>query len=183
MLDLGSALLQLARGAIGQGFGQPPPAPPAGPPELAAPGASFVTLTQGGDLRGCIGTLAAYRPLADDVRQNALAAAFHDPRFKPLTAAELPRTRVEVSRLHPPQALPFAGPAEALAQLRPGVDGIVLSAGRRRATFLPQVWEQLPDPAEFLARLKLKAGLPGDYWGDDLRLERYTVDQWQEPPP
>lgn len=154
---------------------------------LDAPGASFVTLTSGrapgGALRGCIGSLEARRPLREDVEANAVAAALHDPRFAPLTARELDDTVVEVSVLSAPAALPAADEAELLARLRPGVDGVVLSACGRRATFLPQVWEQLPDPADFLARLRRKAGLPADYWGRDVIVETYTVTAWQEAAP
>lgn len=154
---------------------------------LDAPGASFVTLTSGrapgGALRGCIGSLGARRPLREDVEANAVAAALHDPRFAPLTARELDETVVEVSVLSAPAALPAADEAELLARLRPGVDGVVLSACGRRATFLPQVWEQLPDPADFLARLRRKAGLPADYWGRDVVVETYTVTAWQEAAP
>lgn len=154
---------------------------------LDAPGASFVTLTlgrvPGGALRGCIGSLEARRPLREDVEANAVAAALHDPRFAPLTARELDDTVVEVSVLSAPAALPAADEAELLARLRPGVDGVVLSACGRRATFLPQVWEQLPDPADFLARLRRKAGLPADYWGRDVVVETYTVTAWQEAAP
>ena len=186
MPDLGTTLLALARRSIAAEFGQPVP-PPAtdalAAPELAQPGATFVTLTQGGQLRGCIGSLEAWRPLAQDVQANALAAAFRDPRFAPLTAGELPRTRVEVSLLTPAEAMRFTGEADALAQLRPNVDGVIFSAGHRRATFLPQVWEQLPDPAAFMAHLKQKAGLPAHFWSDDVRLERYQVRKWKEPAP
>lgn len=154
---------------------------------LDAPGASFVTLTSGrapgGALRGCIGSLEARRPLREDVEANAVAAALHDPRFAPLSARELDDTVVEVSVVSAPAALPVADEAELLARLRPGVDGVVLSACGRRATFLPQVWEQLPDPADFLARLRRKAGLPADYWGRDVVVETYTVTAWQEAAP
>jgi AmmeMemoRadiSam system protein A len=99
------------------------------------------------------------------VRANAIAAAFRDPRFAPLTAEELPRTRVEVSLLTAPVPMSFADEADALRQLRPDIDGVIFSAGNHRSTFLPQVWEQLPDPRQFMAHLKQKAGLPADYWG------------------
>jgi len=182
MPDLGTCLLTLARHAIASHLGLPSTAAD-DLPELHAPGAAFVTLTQHGQLRGCIGSLEAWRPLAQDVRENALAAAFRDPRFSPLSASELPFTHVEVSLLTPPTPLSFANEAEALGQLRPGIDGIIFSAGGRRSTFLPQVWEQLPTPALFMAHLKQKAGLPATYWGPDVRLERYTVTQWQESLP
>jgi AmmeMemoRadiSam system protein A len=178
--ELGSGLLHLARNAIGEKFGLPAQ-PVAERPEWRQSAATFVTLTQKGQLRGCIGSLTAHRPLAEDVVANAHAAAFNDPRFPPLTAAELPGVRLEISLLTPAVPLPCRDEADALAQLRPHVDGLILTAGRRRATFLPQVWEQLPDPADFLAQLKRKAGLAADYWGVDVRLERYTVSHWQEP--
>ena len=152
-------------------------------PELKEPGATFVTLMQDGKLRGCIGTLEPQRSLADDVRENAFNAAFRDPRFPPLTSGEWDRTLVEVSLLTAPQPMSFKDEADALAQLRPGIDGVVFSAGFRRSTFLPQVWEQLPEPSQFLANLKTKAGLPADYWGPDVKLERYEVRKWKETSP
>ena len=211
--DAGPVLLPLARGAITARLapagpaGPSSPAAPAGPTSpaaptepaspaapagptaewLEAPGASFVTLTSGrepgGALRGCIGSLVARRPLREDVEANAVAAALHDPRFPPLTARELDDVVVEVSVLSAPAVLPAADEAELLARLRPGVDGVVLSASGHRATFLPQVWEQLPDPADFLARLRRKAGLPADYWGRDVVVQTYTVSAWQEAAP
>ena len=203
--DAGAILLPLARGAIAARLDPAGPTGPSAPdaarlparrtgPEAAAdaawldaPGASFVTLTSGrapgGALRGCIGSLGARRPLREDVEANAVAAALHDPRFAPLSARELDDTVVEVSVLSAPTVLPAADEAELLARLRPGVDGVVLSACGRRATFLPQVWEQLPDPADFLARLRRKAGLPADYWGRDVVVETYTVTAWQEAAP
>lgn len=176
---LGRQLLALARNAIKHRLRGIPEAA-AADPALAAAGAVFVTLTQDGQLRGCIGSLEAWRPLAEDVRENARAAAFRDPRFPPLAADELPRTRVEVSLLTPAEPIAFVDEADALRQLRPGEDGIVLECGSRCATFLPQVWEQLPEPAHFLGQLKRKAGLPGDFWSDDLRLSRYRVEKWKE---
>jgi AmmeMemoRadiSam system protein A len=151
-----------------------------GAPWLYEMGACFVTLTQQGDLRGCIGTLEARRSLVADVRANAIAAAFHDPRFPPLVERELDVTEIEVSLLSPMQALSFSSEAEALAQLRPEVDGVVFEFGARRSTFLPQVWEQLPTPDAFMAHLKRKAGLPGGFWAEDVRLLRYTVSKWKE---
>lgn len=182
MPDLGHRLLTLARNAIAGRFGLSA-SPVDDCPELHAPGATFVTLTQRGQLRGCIGSLEAWRPLGQDVRENALAAAFRDPRFSPLSVDELPITRVEVSLLTPPVPMSFTDEADALAQLHPGVDGVIFSAGGRRSTFLPQVWEQLPTPALFMAHLKQKAGLPGDYWGPGVQLERYTVKKWKEEQP
>lgn len=180
MPDLGAALLHIARTAIARHFGLASAAPVDDPPELHQPGASFVTLTQHGQLRGCIGSLEAWRPLATDVEANALAAALRDPRFDPLTAEELPRTRIEVSLLTLPETMRFRDEDDALAQLCPNIDGVIFSAGRRRATFLPQVWEQLPDARQFMAHLKQKAGLPAAYWGSDVVLQRYAVRKWKE---
>ena len=176
---LGQALLAIARNAIAARFGIPAAAftPLA---ELAQPGATFVTLTQNGQLRGCIGSLEAYRALADDVAENALAAAFRDPRFAPLESDELALTRVEVSLLAAARAIDFADEDDAIAQLRPGVDGLILSYGSRRATFLPQVWETLPEAPRFVAQLKLKAGLPADFWVPGISLARYEVKKWKE---
>jgi AmmeMemoRadiSam system protein A len=185
--DQGRLLLALAREAIAAALDVPwhatrVPAPELAAPWLRAPGACFVTLTRRNRLRGCIGSVRARRPLGDDVRANARAAALSDPRFPPLTAAELPETRIEVSLLSPPSPLPAASEEEALAALRPGIDGIVLEVGgESHATFLPQVWDNLPSPREFLAHLKHKAGLPVDFWSPDLRLQRYTVTKWAEP--
>jgi len=181
MDELGQVLLQLARRSIGEALGEAGPATP-DLPALHEHAATFVTLTQAGELRGCIGSLEAHRPLIDDVRANARAAAFRDPRFPPLTRDELAHTRVEVSLLSPAEPLFVTDEADALTRLRPQVDGLILAAGGRRATFLPQVWEQLPEPAVFLARLKQKAGLPAAYWSPELRLWRYTVQKWQESP-
>jgi hypothetical protein len=147
---------------------------------LQALGACFVTLTQDGQLRGCIGTLEARRTLLADVKENAVAAAVRDPRFAPLTAGELERTDIEVSLLSPMQALRFDTEAQALTQLRPGIDGVVLEFERYRSTFLPQVWAQLPTASEFMAQLKRKAGLPPHFWSEGLRLQRYTVGKWKE---
>lgn len=182
MPEPGSTLLILARNAIAAHFSLAQN-PTVDCPELHKMGATFVTLTQQGQLRGCIGSLEAWRPLAHDVRENALGAAFRDPRFNPLSANELPITHIEVSLLTPAEAMSFTSEADALAQLRPEIDGVIFTAGRRRSTFLPQVWEQLPDPAEFMVHLKQKAGLPADYWGPDVRLERYSVKKWKEAAP
>jgi len=147
---------------------------------LQQAGASFVTLTQQGQLRGCIGSLEARRPLLDDVKANAVAAALHDPRFAPLTLPELDITNVEVSVLSPLQPMQFDSEEDALAQLRPGVDGVVFEYGRYCSTFLPQVWEQLPSPRQFMAHLKHKAGLAPDFWAPGVKLQRYTVSKFKE---
>lgn len=180
-VDAGTVLLPLARATIAAALGRAP-TDPVTPDWLQEPGACFVTLTQGGQLRGCIGSLWAHRSLLADVRANAVAAALHDPRFAPLRAAELDATEIEVSVLSAPQPMVFAGEADALAQLHPGTDGVVFSCGPHRSTFLPQVWEQLPERVQFMAQLKRKAGLDAHFWSGDVRLERYTVQQWSDSP-
>jgi len=177
--EKGASLLRLARAEIAKQFWEDVAEPPARP-WMAEPGASFVTLTRQGQLRGCIGTLEANRPLGIDVRENAVAAAFRDPRFMPLSRAEFDDVRVEVSLLSPHEPLAVGSEKDALNVLRPGIDGVVFEYGHYRSTFLPQVWEQLPDPEEFLANLKRKAGLPVDFWAEQVRLSRYTVDKWKE---
>jgi len=147
---------------------------------LHKPGASFVTLKSGGELRGCIGTLTAHRNLVDDVRANACAAAFKDPRFAPLRFDEISSIRVEVSLLSPLEPMSYRSEAEALEQIRPGIDGVVLEFGGHKGTFLPQVWEALSEPRRFLGELKRKAGLPADFWDPGVRLSRYTVTKWAE---
>lgn len=152
-------------------------------PDAAAldpPGATFVTLTRDGRLRGCIGSLEARRPLREDVEKNALAAAFADPRFPPLSSDEFADLRIEVSLLSAPEPMSFRDEADALAQLRPGIDGVILTAGFRRATFLPQVWDSLPDPREFINHLKRKAGLHDDFWSEDITLARYQARKFKE---
>lgn len=141
--------------------------------------ATFVTLRLDGELRGCIGTLEAVRPLGSDVSHNAWAAAYRDPRFSPVTSAEISLLHVEVSLLSAREPLSIASERDALAQLRPGIDGIVLEYGERRATFLPQVWEGLPDPLDFLSELRRKARLPARFWHPDVKLSRYTVEKYQ----
>lgn len=180
--ELGNTLLQHARLAISHQLGHDLDVTYRDHPALHQLGATFVTLTQEDKLRGCIGSLEAYRPLREDVHGNALKAAFRDPRFKPLLVHELAITRVEVSLLSASEAIVFTDEADALKQLRPHLDGVIFSAGGHRSTFLPQVWEQLPEPGEFMAHLKEKAGLPADYWGPDVHLARYGVQKWQESP-
>jgi hypothetical protein len=177
--ERGEVLLAAARGAIGDYFGAAPLAMDS-KPWMLEPGASFVTLTLDGELRGCIGSLEARRPLLEDVQRNAVAAAFHDPRFTPLSNHEFAHIRVEVSELSAAEPLVFESEAHALSQLRPHVDGLILEYGRHRSTFLPQVWDTLAKPALFLAQLKRKAGLPADFWHDELHLSRYSVTKWKE---
>lgn len=175
----GDILLPIARAAISRTLGVPRMADESAP-WLAEHGACFVTLMQQGELRGCIGTLDAHRPLLDDIKNNAVAAALRDPRFEPLRAAELGVVRVEVSLLSRPEEMMFRDEADALGQLRPGVDGVIFQYGGFRSTFLPQVWEQLPQTGVFMARLKRKAGLPPHFWAKGVTLSRYTVEKWTE---
>ena len=164
----GSTLLAHARSAIAHRLGVPSvPMPQAS--FLADPGATFVTLKVEGELRGCVGSLQPRRPLGEDVRANAQAAAFDDPRFPPLDRAEYDALEVEVSVLSASAPIVVASERELHAQLRPGIDGVTLQWGGRRATFLPQVWESLPDPRDFLGHLKRKAGLPLDFWSTNSR--------------
>jgi AmmeMemoRadiSam system protein A len=178
-LELGYALLCHARAAIAERLGTSA-ASALGHDALARHGATFVTLMRHGELRGCIGTLEAFRELAIDVRENAVAAAFRDPRFLPLQLTELESTSVEVSLLGPSEPVPMVDEKDLLARLRPGIDGVILEHGSRRATFLPQVWESLPEPREFVAALKRKAGLPVDFWNTRLNVRRYEVLKWKE---
>lgn len=177
--EQGKVLLPIARTAISQALNVPHRADEDAP-WLVEHGACFVTLTQHGELRGCIGTLQAHRPLLEDVKSNAVAAALYDPRFPALHAEELEYTAVEVSLLSPVRAMEFRNEDDALAQLRPGIDGIIFQYGHYRSTFLPQVWEQLPQPREFMAHLKRKAGLPHTFWADEVKLSRYSVTKWSE---
>lgn len=177
---LGSELLRQARAAIGEALGGPPCPLPTNLPALATEGASFVTLTLRGQLRGCIGSLQAHRPLIADVRANAVAAAMNDPRFYPLEEEEFPKIRIEVSLLSPPESVEFSNETELLQWIVPGKDGLIISNGMHRATFLPQVWEQLPEPKEFLAHLKQKANMPSDTPMETLKVQRYRVDKWKE---
>ena len=179
MSDLGQALLIRARNAIAEQLGLPVQAEP-DHPALREPGATFVTLTEHGQLRGCIGSLEAHRILERDVRANAIAAAFRDPRFAPLQAAEWPQLQVEVSLLSAATPMEFKDEADALRQLQPGIDGVIFECGGRRSTFLPQVWESLPKPRTFLSQLKQKAGLSGDFWAQGVKLYRYEVQKWKE---
>ncbi len=140
---------------------------------LRDPGASFVTLHARNQLRGCIGSLEAHRPLIEDVSYNAFAAAFRDPRFAPLEAHEMDGLELEISVLSKPEPMEFVSEQDLIRQLRPGRDGLILQEGGNRGTFLPSVWESLPEPRLFLQHLKQKAGLPPDYWSDTLRVWRY----------
>lgn len=175
-------LLQLARRSIRHGLdtGRPALVEEDAPDTLREHGAAFVTLHKQGQLRGCIGTLEAYRPLVEDVAAHAFDAAFRDPRFPPVSADEFDALHIHIEVLNPAEPISFNSEADLLAQLRPGVDGLILSEGNRRGTFLPTVWESLTTPEEFLANLKLKAGLSADYWTDTLKVERYTTQGFSE---
>ncbi len=151
------------------------------PPALRLPGASFVTLTKAGALRGCIGALQATTSLAEDVREHALAAATEDYRFIPVQPDEVGEIEIEVSILTDPQPLAYDRPEDLLRLLRPGLDGVILTSGARRATFLPQVWEKVPDPELFLRMLCEKAGLRPDAWRrGDLQVLTYQVESFHE---
>jgi AmmeMemoRadiSam system protein A len=177
--EIGSILLPIARAEISRALSVPRTADETAP-WLTEHGACFVTLTQFGELRGCIGSLQAHRPLLADVKSNAVSAALRDPRFTPLTVDELDITTVEVSLLSESQEMQVRGEADALAQMRPNIDGIIFEYGRYRSTFLPQVWESLAHPRDFLAMLRRKAGLPDDFWAEGVKLSRYTVAKWSE---
>jgi AmmeMemoRadiSam system protein A len=174
----GTVLLAIAREAIADGLddiirrGWPEP-------WLREHAASFVTLRLAGELRGCVGTVDPHRGLGDDVANNARAAAYRDARFAPVTAGERNRLHVEVSLLSPRCALDVENECDAAAALRPGIDGVVLEFAEVRATFLPQVWENIPDPIDFLAELRRKARLPARFWHPDMKISRYTVEKYR----
>ncbi len=176
----GRTLLGIARNSIEAALGVAAPQPLPNDAWLKPARASFVTLTQKGVLRGCIGSLQAERPLGEDVRHNARAAALSDPRFAPLAREELAATRVEVSLLSTQKQLAFVDHADLIAQLRPGEDGLILEYAGTRATFLPQVWEGLPDPEQFIAELKRKAGLSPEVSTAKCSIQRYHVLKWKE---
>jgi AmmeMemoRadiSam system protein A len=177
-------LLRMAREAMEtavRGERLPPLQTEALTPSLREQGASFVTLTIRGQLRGCIGALEAHQPLAEDVREHAVAAALEDPRFPPVSEAELSRIQIEVSRLTRPVPLEYGDANDLLSKLRPHVDGVILKDGFRRATFLPQVWEKIPKPAEFLDNLCYKMGARGDLWRTrHLEVFVYQVEEFHE---
>lgn len=140
--------------------------------------ASFVTLQQHGELRGCIGHLEAFQPLVVDIAENAYAAAFQDPRFPPVSGKEVGDLEIHISVLTPASPMTFNSEAELIAQLRPGQDGLILQDGYKKGTFLPSVWESLPEPEEFIKHLKLKTGLPTSYWSDSLKVFRYETESF-----
>lgn len=151
------------------------------PEEFLEDGAVFVTLTKAGNLRGCIGSLQAFQPLYQDVQERAIQAATEDQRFPPVKASELPAITIEISILSAPQPLEYDNPADLPTKLRPGIDGVILQDGMRRATFLPQVWQQLPQPEEFLAHLCNKMGAPANLWKTKfLDVQIYQVEEFKE---
>jgi AmmeMemoRadiSam system protein A len=177
-------LLRLAREALDvavRGKGLPALDTTKLTPLLRAEGAAFVTLTIDSQLRGCVGALQPYQPLAEDVREHAIAAALQDYRFPPVRPEELPHIHIEVSRLTIPQSLEYKDANDLLAKLRPGIDGVILRDGMRRATFLPQVWEQLPDKEEFLSHLSAKMGATPNLWRmKHLEVQIYQVEEFHE---
>ena len=177
--DRGKVLLPIARSVISNALGVPYKAKEDAS-WLQERGACFVTLMQNQELRGCIGSLEAHRTLLEDVKANARSAALNDPRFTPLEPSELEFTSIEISLLSVMQPLKFASEQDAVSQLQPGIHGVVFEYGGYRSTFLPQVWEQLPNVHKFMANLKYKAGLPPDFWAEEVRLSFYTVTKWKE---
>ena len=179
-----SALLKIARQALEAAVhGQPFPELDLKdlPASFLEPGVVFVTLTRRGELRGCIGALEAYQPLVEDVREHAAAAALQDYRFPPVNVEELPEIEIEISRLTKPTPLAYADAADLLQKLRPGVDGVILRDGWRRATFLPQVWEKIDAPEEFLSHLCYKMGASPNLWQHKkLEVSIYQVEEFHE---
>lgn len=175
-------LLKVARQSLELGLrGEKLPPLNAETPLLQADGATFVTLTINGQLRGCIGALEPYQPLIEDVRIHTLAAAQNDYRFSPVRPEELGQIEIEISRLTLPVPLEYDDTLDLLKKLRPNVDGVVIKDGPRRATFLPQVWEQLPDPRVFLSELCQKMGAPSNLWQrKKLEVLIYQVEEFHE---
>ncbi|MBI4957031.1 MAG: AmmeMemoRadiSam system protein A [Myxococcales bacterium] len=176
-------VLAVARASIEHGLarGGPLPVDPTDfAPALRAVRSCFVTLYRGGQLRGCVGSLLATLPLVVDVSRNAFASAFRDTRFRPLERDELEGLEISVSILSPPARFEVSSEADLLAKVRPGVDGLVLRDGGHAGTFLPAVWKRFPEPRDFVAQLKLKAGLPASYWSTTLSFERYTTESFSE---
>jgi uncharacterized protein len=176
-------LLALARSSIESAFPHgdlAPQRPAEWAPDLLALRSSFVTLRIDRELRGCCGTLDATRPLAEDVWRNAWASGFRDPRFPPLTPREWLRSELHISVLTPAASMYVASEQELLAELRPGVDGLILEFGASRVTFLPGVWEQIVDPQNFVRQLKLKAGWRSDFWSPHIRVSRYESESFGE---
>lgn len=178
--EAGRVLLAEARAAMAAQLGQPALPAASAAAWLRQPAATHVTLTLEGKLRGAAGAPPARQALCEDLRSNALAAAFHDPRFKAITMSELDALRIEVSVLSPLETLQWEDEAGALAQLRPGIDGVMVEYGHHRNLFLPQMWREFPDTALFVGNLKYKGGLPPDFWDATLTLRRFTAAVWRE---
>jgi AmmeMemoRadiSam system protein A len=179
--DDARALLEIARSSIRHGLNTGEPLKPLQemgiPDSLARPVASFVTLNIDGALRGCIGSLEACRPLVDDVAHNAFAAAFRDPRFPPLSEDEFKVIELHISLLGPATPMEVTDERDLVTALRPGMDGLILEDPPYRSVFLPQVWDSLPEPTDFVAHLKLKAGLSSDHWSPNIKFSCFTVDE------
>lgn len=174
-----SVLFDVAFQSIRRGlrFGEPvEPDPDRYGEALRRHQSSFVTLNQRGRLRGCIGSLEATKALIRDVADNAFKAAFRDPRFQPVTEPDIRELNLGISVLSPIEPVPPGSEEDLIRQVRPGLDGLVLEDGPYRGTFLPAVWSSIPDPGRFIQELKRKAGLPADYWSDNVRISRYTVE-------
>ncbi len=178
-IDAARTLLPIARASIATQLGKNHPADESAA-WLREQGASFITLNLEKKLRGCIGSLRAHRALLDDIKANAQAAAFKDPRFKPLTVDEYESIEVEISLLSALNALTFTNETSALAQLQPHVHGVIFEYGHHHSTFLPQVWDSFNDPVIFMATLKQKAGLPPNFWEPGVKLHTYTVAKFRE---
>jgi uncharacterized protein, PH0010 family len=177
---VGNTLIAIAHDAILAGLGEPLRGADEQQRWLHEKGATFVTLNRRQQLRGCMGSLQAHRVLLADIKANAAAAAFRDPRFPPLEIGELDEIEIEVSLLSALEPVIYENEQHALRQLRPGIDGVLLEFGAQRGTFLPQVWGHFSDTASFLRQLKQKAGLPADFWHDDIRLQRYSVEKFKQ---
>jgi AmmeMemoRadiSam system protein A len=172
-------LVQIAKDSIAHGLEYGTPLAVAAkdyPAELQEIRATFVTLEIAKQLRGCIGMLEAVRPLVVDIAQNAFSAAFRDYRFPQLSKAEYPQLEIHLSILSQSEPMTFESEQDLIKQLRPHVDGLIMQEGGRRGTFLPSVWDSLPEPKQFLQQLKIKSGLPSHYWSDTLQVFRYTCD-------
>lgn len=173
-----SLLHKLAIDSIAHGLSHAQPLPVKledYPSHLCTNGASFVTLNLNHQLRGCIGSLNAYQPLVQDIAQHAYDAAFKDPRFSPVTESEASQLDIHISILTPAEPMKFTDEADLLAQIKPGKDGLILESGFHKGTFLPSVWDQLPQPRDFLNHLKQKAGLDSHYWSNDIKISRYRT--------
>jgi len=175
------SLLKIAADSIRQGIDLGKPLEPLIPnysEALQQPRACFVTLMKDGELRGCIGSLEATQALLCDVAKNAFQAAFHDPRFTPVSSEELDHIKIKISVLSPPEDFAVASEADLLEKMRPHIDGVIIEEGFKRSTFLPAVWESLPNPKDFLQHLKRKAGFADHYWSDHIKVRRYTSEDF-----